>query len=959
MSRNRSGSGRYSHRPPRNFGYNQSQGQGHGYGPPLQQQRAQQQSPNQIVPQNDDDDNTNYYEHSRNRSSNRGRYTQQLTENQSNARGQKINYDKTNKSSSNLLQTNLKQSSDQKSEETAQMWLKCEADEQIFCRECELESFYKSMDESEELTLIENLFKTESWSTDELTDLKNKLNQVRAPHYAKASDVWHKFRNRIRTTTTIKPKLISDYDIEMCNNSWVKITELFYKYSEFLIPSNLSGKPVPIFRTLHLCEAPGSFICATNQYIRQKYKSRIDWSWTAMTLNPYNESISMDTASFDDRFLIETIEHWYFGVDDTGNILNPNNIEGLWQKYPNENDKVHLITADGSFTAMDKETQEDNLNPLLYAEILTALGALHINGSFLVQLFSIFECHTVCLLYLLAICFETIFITKPAGSLADSAEKYVVCKGFQGISQKILNKLLQHVNTPSMTAIFPRSFIPETFLEEILKCSKFFAEKQIQATERNRYLLENCSEDGEIRSRPLSNQLKELKQQINKKYFESSPLNRMDNKNHRIVKTVHLTDSDKEVGNSFFAWQNFCRNEHPLVPRIIRWPADSNTGIPTIEDEPFFDSIEPSPESNNFNENSIVFAKKFTRILTSLVADAFYIKALYELRDEVYQKNNNSLIFQINSKKIFLSECYAELGLTNFCYTRTAVELQSLDRYLNVVNSFQPLSSTDPLLFVILPSPSNSEENLGYAEYIAWQQSGLVHGLVFTTADGNSQIETPYSTIQCCRPEENIEQMFKNTFTTEEQSRIQLIIGDLSVQYDDLMRTPISEKIYKYKFTQTCRNTLQLLSRHGHFICKISDMFTRFTIGLIYILYMSFEKITILKPFTLNPALPDRFVVCQNFLGCNNLYIEHLNSCLKHMQKLQNTENEIVQIIPMTCFKKAAFINYIREQTQSLTKRECEALKKLLWSIETPNTSNIIDRIDGAAQRIKTAQRIV
>jgi cap1 methyltransferase len=201
--------------------------------------------------------------------------------------------------------------------------------------------------------------------------------------------------------------------------------------------------------------------------------------------------------------------------------------------------------------------------------------------------------------------------------------------------------------------------------------------------------------------------------------------------------------------------------------------------------------------------------------------------------------------------------------------------------------------------------------------------------------------------------------MFKNEFTIEEQSRIQLIIGDLGVQYDDSMRTTLSEQIYKYELTQTCRDALKFLSRHGHFICKISEMFTRFTIGLIYILYMSFEKITILKPFTLNPALPNRFIVCQNYLGCNNLYIEHLNCCLDRMKKLQNTENEIVQIVPMTCFKNSAFINYIREQTQSLTKRECEALKKLLWFSGTQNTANITDRIDGAAQRIKTCQRIV
>ena len=122
---------------------------------------------------------------------------------------------------------------------------------------------------------------------------------------------------------------------------------------------------------------------------------------------------------------------------------------------------------------------------------------------------------------------------------------------------------------------------------------------------------------------------------------------------------------------------------------------------------------------------------------------------------------------------------------------------------------------------------------------------------------------------------------------------------------------------------------------------------------------MSFEKLTIRKPFTLNPALADKFLICQNYLGRNHLYIEHLNFCLDQVTKLDHTEDDIIEIIPVKCFTISPFINYFREQTQRLMKRECQALKKLLWLITTENTPDISDRISRAARSIETSQKIV
>jgi cap2 methyltransferase len=54
--------------------------------------------------------------------------------------------------------------------------------------------------------------------------------------------------------------------------------------------------------------------------------------WTGLSLNPYYEGNDQDAMVDDDRFIIETLDRWYFGIDNSGNILDPNNIKGLWDR---------------------------------------------------------------------------------------------------------------------------------------------------------------------------------------------------------------------------------------------------------------------------------------------------------------------------------------------------------------------------------------------------------------------------------------------------------------------------------------------------------------------------------------------------------------------------------------------------------------------------------------------------
>jgi len=44
----------------------------------------------------------------------------------------------------------------------------------------------------------------------------------------------------------------------------------------------------------------------------------------------------------------------------------------------------------------------------------------------------------------------------------------------------------------------------------------------------------------------------------------------------------------------------------------------------------------------------------------------------------------------------------------------------------------------------------------------------------------------------------------------------------------------------------------------GHFVCKLFDIFTPFSVGLVYLMYRTFNQISIHKPVTSRPANSER-----------------------------------------------------------------------------------------------------
>ncbi|KAG0428047.1 Cap-specific mRNA (nucleoside-2'-O-)-methyltransferase 1 [Dictyocoela muelleri] len=215
----------------------------------------------------------------------------------------------------------------------------------------------------------------------------------------------------------------------------------------------------------------------------------------------------------------------------------------------------------------------------------------------------------------------------------------------------------------------------------------------------------------------------------------------------------------------------------------------------------------------------------------------------------------------------------------------------------------------------------------GFAEYLVWQQRNQVNGLIIS--DFHHSFPSSSSVL------------IKSQINSN-HPRVHLYFSDVSHLPVDLeINRRYTEQYTKHQFLLACHNALIRINEGGHFVCKLLDTLTRFTAGLIYLLYHSFKSIAILRPFTVDPASPTRFLVCQ-FLKypVNVSIVQHLANLIKY-EKHEN----ILEVVPLKCLIETEFQQYLADTSQRLIQREVQALNKRLYFIEQKNTQQVCHQI--------------
>jgi 23S rRNA U2552 (ribose-2'-O)-methylase RlmE/FtsJ len=237
------------------------------------------------------------------------------------------------------------------------------------------------------------------------------------------------------------------------------VSRAFYKLWELIMMFPILKEKKGI-STLHIAEAPGSFVQSVIYYRNKFFKDQSSTDrYVATSIEPekkvpgeYVPTFSSDLANF------KQFSKWAYKSSD---LTKPDII----QKFILDNaNSADFITADGGFNWKDENFQEQEAYVLLLCEIYCAIKSQKEGGSFIIKFFETFTELTVKMIQILRQFYSDVYITKPLLSRPSNSERYIVCLNYNKSSKndQYLDKIYSIITEANTK---PDKFLVDIFPE--------------------------------------------------------------------------------------------------------------------------------------------------------------------------------------------------------------------------------------------------------------------------------------------------------------------------------------------------------------------------------------------------------------------------------------------------------------------------------------------------------------
>ena len=133
--------------------------------------------------------------------------------------------------------------------------------------------------------------------------------------------------------------------------------------------------------------------------------------------------------------------------------------------------------------------------------------------------------------------------------------------------------------------------------------------------------------------------------------------------------------------------------------------------------------------------------------------------------------------------------------------------------------------------------------------------------------------------------------------------------------------------------------SLNILNKDGTLVIKIFDIFTMFTVKIIYFLTSLFKEVTITKPLTSRPANSEKYLVCQNFIGIDIVKLNRLNILVKDWYILGTQHKFVSDIFTFTVPQD--FSDLIYSYNFNIISNQIKNIIKTLVLIDINKTTQI------------------
>ena len=255
------------------------------------------------------------------------------------------------------------------------------------------------------------------------------------------------------------------------------ISQAWLKMFEILSNTKLIRKKKGVFKSFHLCEAPGSFIDCINYFLKLK-TNVTEFEWNAQSLKPKGKSIIGDQLGLLKKYK----NRWHWGADGTGNITNVENIK-YYKQFCND---IELITSDCGL-----KMGTPGYEHVVYSSMVSILYLLPPGKNMMFKIVSPIDTPIIWnMIYLYYQNFKKFSFYKPVQN-NQSREFYIVGIDYLGTDTKILKTLMYYVkHFDEEIDLFDDNY-PEPFVRQAIQASQLLADNWIQTIHKQLYYNDN------------------------------------------------------------------------------------------------------------------------------------------------------------------------------------------------------------------------------------------------------------------------------------------------------------------------------------------------------------------------------------------------------------------------------------------------------------------------------------
>nr|XP_061806411.1 cap-specific mRNA (nucleoside-2'-O-)-methyltransferase 1-like [Nerophis lumbriciformis] len=314
-------------------------------------------------------------------------------------------------------------------------------------------------------------------------------------------------------------------------------------------------------------------------------------------------------------------------------------------------------------------------------------------------------------------------------------------------------------------------------------------------------------------------------------------------------------------------------------------------------------------------------------------------------REEMRRARTRSNPYETIRGGIFLNRAAMKMANMDYCFDHMFTDPKAPDG--------KPLThdNTSELLYFgdVCAGPG------GFSEYILWKRRWHAKGFGMTLKGpcdfkledfyaAPSELFEPYYGEGGIDGDGDISQpenvtAFRNFILHSTEGRglhFLMADGGFSVEGQENLQEIVTKQLLLCQFL----TALSTIRTGGHFVCKTFDLFTPFSVGLVYLLYLCFDRVSLFKPVTSRPANSERYVVCRGLKPGSDAVREYMFRVNLRLKQLRDTEQDVTDVVPLSIIKEDTdFYHFMVNSNESLCAVQIKALAKIHAFVLDPSLS--------------------